>query len=212
MAYRSDVVLYTQYGDFFEIAKVKELQPDDFYLGSRTPTMLKSRSPTMIMFYLPTDPTSQEMKDVWAALATTVSGIDYCAVNAANAKQIMKAFLETGTNIDHPLWPFRVEGFPTIMMYRDGWPQAFYNGDRTFDELLAYSLELAAKPGYYEPFNDYVGVAPGNAGLYAYERRLPGSTKSDYIEQLEEAEPLYTPDDEPGVALPVDLIASDDIE
>lgn len=207
----TEAVVYQRNDNFYTIVKVKELQPRDYYLGSRTPTMLKSRAVTMIFFYLPSDPTSQELRDIWSQLASNIAGIDYVAVNGSEQKEIMKAYVETGNDVEHPLFPFDVTGFPTIMVYRQGWPQAFYNGDRTYDALLAYSLELAAKPGYYEPVNDYEGVAPSDPTLYAYERRLPGSTASDYIEQAEEKEPQYTPYEEEGVLLPAELVVTDDI-
>jgi hypothetical protein len=188
--------------DFFTVVKVKELQPDDYYLGSRTPTMLKRRDVIVILFYMPRDPESEELKDIWAALGTEVAGITYAAVNGSRQTEIMKAYVETGGDPDHPLFPFRVEGFPTIMVYRDGWPQAFYNGARSYDDLLAYSLELAWRVGYYEPTNSFVGVAPGRPDLVAYERRTSGeSYSSDYLEQLNEREPQYTPYSEPGVLL-----------
>lgn len=207
----SDSVLYTRNGRFYELSKVKELQPNDYYLGSRTPTALKSTSVTIIFFYLPSDKTSQELRDIIAVLAASVAGIDYVAVNGAEEKEILKAYVETGNDVDHPLFPFAVTGFPTIMVYRKGWPQAYYNGDRTYDALLAYSLELAAKPGYYEPVNDYEGVAPSDPTLYAYERRLPGSTKSDYTDQEDDKEPEYTPYTEDGVLIPAELVTTDEV-
>jgi hypothetical protein len=188
--------------DFFTVVKVKELQPDDFYLGSRTPTMLKSRDTTLVLFYLPNDPESEELKDIWAALSTEVAGVDFAAVNGSRQSDIMKAFVETGGDPDHPLYPFKVNGFPTIMVFRDGWPQAYYNGDRNYDDLLAYCLELAWQVGYYEPNNDYVGVAPTRPDFVAYERRTSGDQYvSDYIEQLSERQPADTPEGEPGVLL-----------
>jgi len=188
--------------DFFAFVKVKELQPDDFYLGSRTPTMLKSRDATLILFYLPSDEESGQLKDIWAALSTELAGIQFAAVNGSRATEIMKSFVETGGDPDHPLFPFKVNGFPTIMVYRDGWPQAYFNGERSYDTLLAYCLELAWKVGYYEPNNIFEGVATSRPELVAYERRTSGASYSkDYVEQLSEREPMYTPTSEPGVLL-----------
>jgi hypothetical protein len=188
--------------DFFTVVKVKELQPDDFYLGSDTPTKLKNRDATIVLFYVPDDPTSEELKDIWAALGNELAGMSFAAVNGSRQTAVMKAFVETGSDPDHPLFPFKVAGFPTIMVFRDGWPQAFYNGERSYDDLLAYAMELAWKVGYYEPNNSFVGVAPGRPDLVAYERRTSGDQyASDYIEQLSEREPRYTPEDEPGVLL-----------
>jgi hypothetical protein len=188
--------------DFFTYVRVRELQPDDYYLGSRTPTMLKSKDTTIILFYLPSDPTSVDLKDIWAQLSVEVGGVSFAACNGSRQTEIMKAYVETGGNPDHPLFPFRVSGFPTIMVYRQGWPQAFYNGDRSYDQLLAYALELAWKTGYYEPNNIYEGVAPSRPDLVAYEGRTAGNGfATQYIEQLSEREPLYTPSSEPGVLL-----------
>lgn len=184
--------------NFFEIIKVKELQPDDFYLGSRTPTMLKSQDVTIILAYLPGDDESEELKDIWAALASRIAGVQFAAINGAQQTEIMKAFYVTAGDPDHPLYPFNLNGFPTILVYRKGWPQAFYNGERNFDDLEAYCLELAWRAGYYEPVNDYEGVAPSLNKL-AYERRSPGRRyESDYIEQVSEKEPGATPKNDPG--------------
>lgn len=192
-------------GDFFIITKVKELQPEDFYLGSDTPTKLKDRSTNIVLFYVRDDPTSEELKDIWAALGQELAGISFGAVNVSRQVEIMKAFVEVGGNPDHPCFPFKVAGVPTIMVFRDGWPQAYYNGEKSYDDLLAYALELAWKVGYYEPNNTYVGVAPSRSGLTAYERRTSGEQySSDYIEQMTEREPQYTPYNEPGVLLTED--------
>jgi hypothetical protein len=167
-------------------------------LGSRTPTMLKDKSCTVILAYLPDDQESEELKDIWAALASRLAGINFAAINGSKQREIMKAFYATAGDPDHPLYPFNLNGFPSILVYRGGWPQAYYNGDRTFDDLEAYCLELAWRAGYYEPINDYEGVAPSTS-LLAYERRTPGQRYvSDYIEQVTEKEPQNTPQDEEG--------------
>jgi hypothetical protein len=189
-------------GDFYGVVKVLELDSKDFYLGSRTPTMLKSKDTTLILFYVPDDPDSESLKDIWAALGEELAGIDFAAVNGSNKKEVMKAFVETGGDPDHPLFPFRVAGFPTIMTYRGGWPQAYYNGPRTYDDLLDYCMELAWKTGYYEPTNAYAGVGVSRPELRSYEARTFGQrTRSDYVEQETEQEPDVTPEEEPGVLL-----------
>lgn len=188
--------------DFFTPVIVKELQPDDFYLGSRTPTMLKSRDVTLVLFYEFGDEESEQLKDIWAALSIQLAGIQFAAVNGSRQREIMKAFVETGGDPDHPLFPFKINGFPTIIVYRDGWPQAYFNGERSYDTLMAFCLELAWKVGYYEPNNIFAGVATSRPDLVAYERRTSGqSYAKDYIEQLSEREPQYTPTSEPGVLL-----------
>lgn len=168
-------------GSIFTTVKVKELGREDFYIGSRTPTMLKFSGCAIILFYIPTDPVSYAMQQIWAQLASTLAGISFFAINCSVQDEIVAAFKETGSDVDHPLYPFRIEGIPQIMVYRGGWPQAYYNGELSYDALQNYALTLACKPGYYEPESDYVGVgrtlldAQGEYDLVVPDERVFGA-------------------------------------
>jgi hypothetical protein len=190
----------------FKTIKIRELQAGDFYLGSETPTMTKNRDTTIIVFYA-LDPASgvsddlSELKDMLASLAYAIAGVSFAVVNSSTQSEIMKAFFETGQDPDHPLYPFRVISFPTILVYRKGWPQAFYNGEINYDALQDYVLNTAWRPGYYEPIDKRSPTDAQEA--VAYEAEVEGD--QDYIEQVEEREPSVTPQVEPGALIPSEV-------
>ncbi len=151
----------------------------NFYVITKVRELDRTRDCCLVLFYLPQDPQSQDLKQVWSDLSATLAGINFLAVNASVQSEIMKAFYETGQNPDNPLYPFAVEGFPTIMGYRDSYPQCFYNGEKSYDPLLQFCLTLLCRSGYYESENLYIGtsgaVPEEDAGLGITEdgREIP---------------------------------------
>lgn len=169
-------------GGIFTVVKVRELGENDFYIGSRTPTLMKFSGCALVLFYIPSDPVSQATQTLWAQLAATLAAPYFMAVNCSLQSEILAAFKETGDDPDHPLSPFRVDGIPQIITFRKGWPQAYYNGELSYDALQNFALTLACQPGYYEPTSDFIGVGrtllddQGEYDLVVPDSRFPGAT------------------------------------
>lgn len=189
-------------GSLFTVVKVRELKGSDFYLGSVTPTYMKYKGCAVILFYIPSDPVSQALQIVWAQLAATLAGIAFMAVNCSVEDDVVRAFSEMAQDPDHPCHPFYLGGFPLIITYRKGWPQAYYNGELSYDAIQNYAITLACQPGYYEPVNDYLGVGrtllddQGEYDLVVPDGRavgatVPATSRSYFVpEEVSEGEPI----------------------
>jgi len=164
--------------DAFGLFKVQELYEGDFWIGKSaetglpydTPTKLRSTKCHIILFYDQfTDPL---LFDIWARLAQAIGGPIIAGLNTTARKEVMDAFAWTNSQIDHPLRDFVINGTPTILVYRMGWPQAYYNGELSFDALRKWILQLACKPGYREPDLTFTGVAAVEAEEFVPDVRI----------------------------------------
>ena len=164
--------------DAFQQFNVKELGDSDFWVGNNplsgkpfaTPTALRSTKCHIILFYAPIslDPL---MKDIWSRLKQDIAGPEIAAVNVSARTELMDAFFRTAQDPDHPLNDFTISGTPTILVYRNGWPQAFYNGELSYDALKKWIIVLACKSGYKEPDSTFRGVASVNPDFAVKEVR-----------------------------------------
>lgn len=158
--------------DLFGRFNVKELTESDFYGKKfRTPTALKSNRCHIILFYDVYDRTSSEMREIWLALAQSIAGPVIAAVNTSAREEVMQSFYDTANDLDNPLNDFTIRGTPTILVYRNGWPQAYYNGELSFDALKKWILVLACQPGYKERDSRFTGVASVVSDQYVSDPR-----------------------------------------
>jgi hypothetical protein len=175
--------------DSFGQFRVKEMSESEFWLGSATPTSIKSNKCHIILFYEPTS-TSADLINIWSLLAQTIGGPVIAAVNTSARGEIMDAFANVEADLDNPLNAFSGFGIPTIMVYRNRWPQAFYNGELSYDAIKKWILVLACKPGYKEPQSYFHGVRAVNPDDWVEEPRIenfPYPTSSrDFTAQLGE--------------------------
>lgn len=133
------------YGQF----NVKEMSESDFALQSATPTAIKDQACHIILFYEPssTDPVLIEM---WAEIARNIGGPVIAAVNTSARREIMAAFFKVQGDFDDPFNAYTGFKYPSILAYRKRWPQAFYNGELSYDAIVGWIKTLACKPGYRE--------------------------------------------------------------
>ncbi len=142
--------------DLFQTFRVRELDNEDFYLNSAERIALNSTGCSGILFYMPRNPTSRALRTIWNRLSEDLSGVNFYAVNASRRGRIMEAFQKVASDEEHPLHLYQLRGFPTILVYREGsepgisWPQAFYNGELSYEALLNYFITLACLSGHRE--------------------------------------------------------------
>lgn len=142
--------------DLFRTIRVRELQDEDFILGSVERIVLKANGCSIILIYSLKDKVSRGLRVIWDDLADTFAGVNFFAINASRRINIMRAWQEVNDDPDHPLNAYRVRGYPAIIVYREGgqpglsWPKAFYNGELSSSLLQNWILQLACTPGYTE--------------------------------------------------------------
>lgn len=161
--------------DAFGRLGVKELTGNDFWLGSATPTALKSERGHVVLFYLidrNTDPENDPLFLIWRELARTIAGPVIAAVNTSERDDVMGAFANVAADLDNPLHDFSSFGFPTIIVYRNRWPQAYYNGELSYDAIKKWILVLAMTPGYTERRSLFHGVSAVEPDFYAEDTRI----------------------------------------
>lgn len=157
--------------DAFGQFRVKELTERDFSLQSATPTALLSPKCHIVLFY-ESSSTSIDLITLWNNIAQTIAGPIVCAVNTSSRTEIMSAFMDVGADLDNPLNPFTGFSPPVIIVYRSRWPQAFYNGQLSYDAIKKWIMVLACKPGYREPYSLYHGVGSVQVEEYVRDPRI----------------------------------------
>jgi len=135
--------------DIFKQTTVKILDNDDFNLSkpSLTITLSTLKECVLILFHS-NNLESEELSIIWEKAAENAPGITWAAVNLKNEKKIAKAF----TNLagDEPYFWAKLKQIPFILVYRQGFPVAFYNGARETQTIVDYALDLACSPNYHE--------------------------------------------------------------
>lgn len=146
--------------DSFAQNTVRELKENDFWLDSKTPIALKSNKVHLVLIYNPqnVDPGYIEL---WQRLGQTLSGIVVAAINESARTEIMEAFQNVRLDVDNPLHPYTRFSGTTILLWRNSWPQAFYNGVLSYPTIVEWITNRAVIPGYkqmYSMFNGYNGL------------------------------------------------------
>lgn len=175
--------------DAFGRFRVKEMGESDFWLGSATPTALKSPKCHILLFYEPVS-TDQGLLQIWRDLAATIGGPVIGAVNTSAKGEVMDAFMAVNADVDNPLNDYSGFGVPTILVYRNRWPQAFYNGELSYNALKNWILVLACKPGYRERNSNFHGVGSIGDDAYVTDSRIENyafpTSSSDFTSGLGE--------------------------
>jgi hypothetical protein len=135
----------------------------DFYLGTATPIAIRQKLPVVIMFYLPNEVGSLHLGRIFRETAKRVSQFIFTAVDASSngEREVMQAFA-LNADSDGPLSEFKIDGFPTILVYRRGWPKAFYDGPWNVGALQNWLLRDAIRQNYKQTTLTHHGVLPFN--------------------------------------------------
>lgn len=157
---------------------VKRLSADDFDLNSKEMIRLKHDDCILILFHVE-NTESYQLATIWALAAQQIAGPIFAAINMLSERKVAEAFTRLKSDGSHPLHWASLRQYPFIMVYRQGWPVAIYNGPREVQALIDYALTLACQAGYYEiiqvggsmqadnrvqmaPYNPYTNI-PGQA-------------------------------------------------
>lgn len=127
---------------------VIELGSDDFLLDTDEKILLKWKDCLIILFYSENEE-SKQLARVFSSAAQQTIGKNFAACNLKVHQNLAKAFMSLDGQ-DSIMRAFRLKQVPFILVYREGRPQAYYNGDRDTQALVDYSLTLACNFGYVE--------------------------------------------------------------
>lgn len=210
---------------------VKRLSADDFDLSSKEMIRLKHDDCILILFHVE-NTESYQLATIWALAAQQVAGPIFAAINMLSERKVAEVFTRLKSNGSHPLHWASLRQYPFIMVYRQGWPVAIYNGPREVQALIDYSLTLACQAGYYEiiqlggsmqadnriqmaPYSPYTNI-PGQSPQvrteslqYTADQPIRGFNPTSQIsevnvspEETEEVQPQVQPEAAPEVAVP----------
>ena len=143
---------------------VREITSNDF-LDNNMKIELKIKKCIIILFY--TENTlSKEYLNSWIKLSKNAPGPLYGCINCLVERSIPTKFSDLNNEINHPLHWAGVKRYPFILVYRDGWPQAFYNGHHNEFSLTEYCLTTACNNDYKEKYlNDLTYTSSKNNKL-----------------------------------------------
>ena len=137
---------------------LRELKDSDFDLGSLTfinfresekpgigPVRLNIERPHFVLF-VKQDPESQRFLRMWLRITEGIKN-EYCQMCYCNLdfeREIGKKFVELSQRkyISHPFYWARYVSVPFALVYRDGWPQGFYNGGFFFQDLINFAMTV----------------------------------------------------------------------
>jgi thiol-disulfide isomerase/thioredoxin len=117
---------------------VKELKPEDFDITSSW--ILRNRSGEkvngMVLFYAPWCGYCKKVKNDWLEAAKSSGFCDFYAFNCEKHKNHMLKIKED--------MPKLIDGFPSIVIYKDGVPDDYYTGGRSAPELVAACMKMCS--------------------------------------------------------------------
>jgi len=143
--------------NFFPISNVKILKNEDFNTNSEDLISLKNKLCSVILFYVE-NKESKLLSELWELIAKKIPGNILCACNLNSEVKISQAFIQVKQNQNHPFYWTGIQQAPFILIYRDGWPQGFYNGTRSISAISDFILSQACSPNFHEMTQDGLGV------------------------------------------------------
>ena len=136
------------------------LTDSDFDLGSDTKINVYRRDCMLVLFYSNNEE-SMNVLEIWKDAASQVAGPIFATCDLMVNKSVAKAFTSLNTSNGSLHWA-ALRTIPFIMVYQNGWPVAFYNGERSVQTFVDYALALACRSDYHEPINNYAGMQANN--------------------------------------------------
>jgi hypothetical protein len=162
----------------FSQGNVKQFRDSDFTLDSRESVCLKYDDCVPILFY-GSNEESLNLVKIWADAAAQTPGFIFGAVHLELEKNIAKNFASLNTDPNHPYYWAALRQVPFILVYRRGWPSAFYNGQRATQPIIDYVMTLACRADYHEHEQNYYSLqAVSNiemTGVNKFETQKYGS-------------------------------------
>ena len=136
---------------------VKQIHQSDFVdLESDTKINIIYRECMLVLFYA-SNIESKNLTSIWSVAAKNTVGPVFAACNLMVEKKVAEGFASLNMQNGALHWA-ALKTVPYIIVYQNGWPIAFYNGERSVQALVDFSLTLACRADYHEPINLYAGL------------------------------------------------------
>lgn len=136
---------------------VKQLHQSDFVnLESDTKINIIYKECILVLFYA-NNVESNNLINIWSVAAKNTVGPIFAACNLMIERKVAEAFTSLNMQNGSLHWA-ALKTIPFILVYQNGWPIAFYNGERSVQSIIDYSLTLACKAEYHEPANIFAGM------------------------------------------------------
>lgn len=136
----------------FSQNSVKQLSASDFTLTSDDKLSTVYDNCMIVLFY-GENAESKSLIRIFSIVAQQVAGPVMSACNLMSEKKVAEAFMNVKSQGSHPLHWASMRGYPFILAYRGGYPVAFFNGDRSVQAIIDWSMTLACEANYYERYN-----------------------------------------------------------
>jgi hypothetical protein len=152
--YTPDVIPLLKSRTYIDYPYLTELEDAEFDIESATminlsEEMSKREHPFFILF-IKQDPESQRYLKIWLTIAEMVKNehCDMAFCNLQFEKKVNQNFKKLGERkfFSHPFFWARYQRAPFALVYRDGWPQGFYNGGFFPQDLLAFITDRVNNP------------------------------------------------------------------
>jgi len=136
----------------------------DFNLDQKDSITLRRDGCWLVLFYVQ-NLESKELAEIWVTVARQVPGPHFAAIDMVNENRVAQAFMDIRSSAGHSLHWAGLRQYPFIMVYRNGFPVAFYNGARETGAIVDFALTLACQANYYEPVQLGGSMEPGQQRL-----------------------------------------------
>lgn len=130
----------------FDNGLIKNLDDQDFLLGTMNSICIKYETTTVVLFY---DSSSATVATEYAkAIKTSIIGPTMAACTFELCPGVKSAMTALASDPNSPLAPYAVKQLPAIVCYRGRWPVANYTGDFSASSINAFRSEIASNPTY----------------------------------------------------------------
>lgn len=150
---------YDSEGDAFSSERVRELQNEDFALESTEGLTLFAEGCSIVLFYN-NNAASAGLIEIWGSLSEEFLEYNFFGVNLSQRRDIAKRIGSIRNDANHMFNKFTLAKAPYIIVYRESndpkvsYPQAFYNGVYSTEELANWISDYGSQPGYNEYVSD----------------------------------------------------------
>ena len=158
----------------FSPGSVWQLRESDFHLDTKELICLKLDDTCILVLFYGSNRESENLCEIWATASSQAAGILFGACHLGLERKVTDNFKRLSDDPNHPHYWARLQGWPFILVYRRGWPKAFYNGQRATQPLIDYALTLACKLDYQEQETNFYSMqASTNLEMSGPKERLP---------------------------------------